>query len=92
MAGARFTKLVRAVRQIQGRLIIPEVAVSSKDQIVPSKNIRAALGLREGDCVSAKIEGDSVRVPPIKSRVAGDSLTQRGLRSLSIGNGRFSKE
>ena len=69
-----------------------EVVVSSKGQIVPPKNIRAALGLGEGDCVRAKIEGDYVSIPQTKSRVAGDSLTQRGSRSFSIGNGRLSKE
>lgn len=57
---------------------MPEIAVSSKGQIVLPKEVREALGLREGDRVSVEIEGDHVTLRPIQARSLGDWRRWRG--------------
>jgi len=57
---------------------MPEIAVSSKGQIVLPKEVREALRLREGDRVSVEVEGDHVTLRPIKTRAQGDWRRWRG--------------
>jgi AbrB family looped-hinge helix DNA binding protein len=57
---------------------VPEVVVSSKGQIVLPKNVREALGLREGDRVRVEVEDDHVCIRPIQSRAAHDWRGWRG--------------
>ena len=55
-----------------------EVVVSSKGQIVLPKNVREALGLREGDRVRVEVEDDHVCIRPIQSLAAEDWRGWRG--------------
>ena len=57
---------------------MPEVVVSSKGQIVLPKEIREAVGLREGDRVRIEVEGDHVSIRPIQSRAQDDWRGWRG--------------
>ena len=57
---------------------MPEVVVSSKGQIVLPKNVREALGLREGDRVRVEVEDDHVCIRPIRSRAEDDWRGWRG--------------
>lgn len=57
---------------------MPEVVVSSKGQIVLPKDIREALGLREGDRVRVEVEGDHAIIRPIQFRAVGDWRGWRG--------------
>lgn len=55
-----------------------EVVVSSKGQIVLPKNIREEFGLKEGDRVSVKVEGDHVCIRRTQSRAEHDWRRWRG--------------
>lgn len=57
---------------------MPEIAVSSKGQIVLPKEIREALRLREGDRLRVEIEGDLVTLRPVQARALGDWRSWRG--------------
>lgn len=57
---------------------MPEVVASPKGQIVLPKDIREALGLKEGDRVTVEVEGDHVSIRRRSSRSARDWRHWRG--------------
>ncbi|MBW1800728.1 MAG: AbrB/MazE/SpoVT family DNA-binding domain-containing protein [Deltaproteobacteria bacterium] len=57
---------------------MPEVVVSSKGQIVLPKDVREAIGLKEGDRVCVEVEGDHVSIRRTQPRVTHDWRRWRG--------------
>jgi AbrB family looped-hinge helix DNA binding protein len=67
-----------------------ETKVSSKGQVVLPSRLRAKLGLRAGDALEVKLEGDAIVLRPRrrrrrKARIIKDPIT--GLSVLTAGPG-----